>query len=80
MPGLCSLPFATQHGYPPVQIDVLDRTERSRFIQNQHQDIPTLPPYTSLAGNLQQRALLRASLYAYQDLGNPAIPVYFHTL
>ncbi|KAJ8927517.1 hypothetical protein NQ314_020014 [Rhamnusium bicolor] len=43
------------------------------------QNIPTLPPYTSLPGSLHHRALLRAaSIYAYHDLASSStLPVYF---
>lgn len=38
----------------------------------------SLPPYNTLTGNMQQRALFRASLYAYHDLPSNSLPVYFH--
>lgn len=46
-----------------------------------HTDKPSLPSYTTLTGNVQQRTLFRhANIYPYQDLTHTlqAPSIYFH--
>ncbi|GJQ66935.1 hypothetical protein Trydic_g7951 [Trypoxylus dichotomus] len=51
-----------------------------RFYGNLFEDKLTLPSYTTLAGTLQQRALLRAaSLYSY-DVVPSSVPGYFQAM
>ncbi|XP_044266967.1 sex-determining region Y protein-like [Tribolium madens] len=71
-------------GLPPEPImrlpySTCDYTGRLQEIEKVN--FQTLPPYTSLAGGVHQRALLRAaSIYAYHDLAGNSLPVYFPSL